>query len=242
MRAAEDRTPREIRECELEARLALLDEVSRSRESLIIFVYRATMPATGEINRAYQPEQDTKGLSVDAVKEATPTRDALFEEVIKDIGPWGRWQKWTAVMNGLMSVVAAIQTLSYPMLAGKFSVSCSVSELESLAWTPGQRSNFSTPTTGNDIYKSCYFVNFDYASIAARNLTFDEAIREYHVGNFSTDAESCYDGSGEFNYQSDYYTKSLKNDFQLVCDRLWLESSVHSTFTIGCMIGVFVFG
>lgn len=196
----------------------------------------ATIPNDDEAELHLSLLSETNRDKEEASKYTPPSTpvakdERLFEEIISDIGAWGRWQKMTAVMNGLMSVIAGINTLVYPMLTGKFDVTCEVPHSNLSSWNSSQIKTFTSPD-------HCSYYDLDYRSIFTSDLDYSDAVAQYHQGNFSQNLKAC----GKWSYQSYYFHNTVINEFGLVCDRLWLESSVHSSFTVGCMIGVFCFG
>lgn len=168
-----------------------------------------------------------------------------FEEVLDEIGPWGRWQKYAAAMNAIMSVVTAIQTLSYPMLSGKFDYWCAAALPNSTfgaSWTSAQIRNFTTPADAETaVERGCHYYRRDYDAVGSSS-SYAEALLQRNVA--SPNVAQCDDvgGPARWHYESEYYGRSLTNEFDLVCGRLWLEPTFHFAFTIGCFIGVFLFG
>jgi len=135
-----------------------------------------------------------------------------FSSIISDIGALGPWQGYIALVNTLMTINAAIQNNSYPMLVGN-----------SNNWAYGCKAknddNFTLPLDS----QTCY-VQISPAASAEQILCTE-----------SEDHQMVYK-------HEHFEKALLTEFHLLCGYSNFLIPLVHSAFTIGCFFGVFLFG
>ena len=144
---------------------------------------------------------------------SSPQEDE-FSSILKDVGDFGPWQWFIALVNIIMTVTAGIQNNSYPMIVGS-----------STAWEydciPKSVSNYTLlPET-----QSCK-APVSGASTSSMSMVECSQLPDHRMV-----------------YHHEHYEKTVATEFHLMCGyKSYITPLVHSAFTIGCFCGVLLFG
>ncbi|KAL0266868.1 UNVERIFIED_CONTAM: hypothetical protein PYX00_009302 [Menopon gallinae] len=129
------------------------------------------------------------------------------------------------------SILNGLNLTSYIYLAEVPQHWCSVPELKSANWTEEEIRNVSSPGGGEK--SSCFFYQWDYSMLAS--MTYEDAL-SYVQSNKLPSVKPC---SG---YSYAEGISSMVVDYDLVCDRIALKSTIQMTLSLGKFAGAFFFG
>ncbi|KAJ9574200.1 hypothetical protein L9F63_008456 [Diploptera punctata] len=152
-----------------------------------------------------------------------------LEAALEHIGEHGTWI-WTMFFLVSMPGVFNIWHLtSYVFLGHTIPYWCAVPELQNANWTSEQIRNISSPNGISD--ESCSKYDWNYTDLA--RMTYEDALR-YISTEQKPSAYACnswsYDGNG------------IVSEWDLVCDRIALKSTVQMAVALGKFLGAFIFG
>ncbi|XP_023709704.1 organic cation transporter protein isoform X3 [Cryptotermes secundus] len=157
-----------------------------------------------------------------------PSQDGL-EAAIEEIG--GR-KKWIWIIFCVISMPGVFNIwhlTAYVFLGQALPHWCAVPELQATNWTSEQIRTISSP--GGISGDSCEIVNWNYTILAA--LSYEEALNYIsnvnYPGQYECDSWS-YEGNG------------IVSEWDLVCSRTPLKSTVQMTVSLGKFLGALVFG
>ncbi|XP_026466255.1 organic cation transporter protein-like isoform X2 [Ctenocephalides felis] len=131
---------------------------------------------------------------------------------------------------GIFNGIHAISTIFIAIVPDTYN--CKVPELTALGWSDDQIRSISVP--GN-VEQSCKMYNRDYAALA--NMT-DEDLNDYLKTHSNDSVISCKYG---MEYVQEPLT-SFVTEWDLVCERLYLRSTITTALGIGKFAGAFIFG
>ncbi|XP_066991264.1 organic cation transporter protein isoform X2 [Anabrus simplex] len=163
-------------------------------------------------------------------KEQPPAYDDGLDAALEQIGGPTWWMWMVFLMASTPGVFNIWALTSYVFLSGELDHWCQIPELKAANWTDAQIRNI---TTGSITGKNCTAPDYDYAYLAT--LRYEEAmqnITNHPVSSRTTCTKYDYQDAGT----------SIVSEWDLVCDRLVMRSTVQMVVALGKFIGALLFG
>lgn len=167
-----------------------------------------------------------------------------FDDILKSIGEFGPYQIRIYVMVCLIGVPVAMNQMAQVFLAARTEHWCAVEEWESdvdacadltedayLGCIHKYR-NASIPIKEDDDGKY-------YSQCQKFDATYPNWDDEYYAGKETNDTIDCDEG---WVYDQSEYTRTIRTDFDLVCDKDTLPDFAQSIFFLGVLIGSIFYG
>ncbi|XP_062394283.1 solute carrier family 22 member 7-like [Sardina pilchardus] len=155
-----------------------------------------------------------------------------FEDLLSDIGGFGRFQKMVVCLSFLGRVTLPCHFLVNSFIAGIPPHHCDISDLDALGnfgnMSVEERQTVSIPMQADGTLSSC--------------LMFPEPqFHTLHNSSNSTGlpAEPCRNG---WVYDNSTFTSTLATEWDLVCDQKGLNKATATIFFVGVMFGAMTFG
>ncbi|CAH1774990.1 unnamed protein product [Owenia fusiformis] len=158
----------------------------------------------------------------------------LFDELLILVGPFGLYQKILILGSHLFGYISAWQNLNPTFIGGEPQHWCSVPEIDSLGLPYAVRMNLTTPTEvkdGETVYSSCRIYDRNYTGITGDNYL--DAINWDNT--MTRDCDTWV-------YSKELYVSSIATEWDLVCGRKWMKSTLQSIFFAGRLFGAVFFG
>ncbi|XP_055889222.1 organic cation transporter protein-like [Biomphalaria glabrata] len=161
-----------------------------------------------------------------------------FDELMKMLGEFGRYQKIRFFMVCMFSVVSAWHALNMVFIGAAPAFHCKTSELN-LTGTPLEN------LTAEDKLKmflpegsSCYQYDVEVVLSGYRS-GYKGNLSEHSMANNSKGVVSCQDG---YEFSKADYAETITSEFSLVCgEKFWIRTS-KSIFFAGRLSGAVIFG
>ncbi|KAI8726368.1 organic cation transporter protein [Biomphalaria glabrata] len=161
-----------------------------------------------------------------------------FDELMKMLGEFGRYQKIRFFMVCMFSVVSAWHALNMVFIGAAPAFHCKTSELN-LTGTPLEN------LTAEDKLKmflpegsSCYQYDVEVLLSGYRS-GYKGNLSEHSMANSSKRVVSCQDG---YEFSKADYAETITSEFSLVCgEKFWIRTS-KSIFFAGRLSGAVIFG
>lgn len=157
--------------------------------------------------------------------ETTKNEVSGMRDVTDIIGKYGPWQRMIFILTCLRGTPTAFFNLSTPFFAPKQDVWCAMPQ--GLNWTVSEWRNSAIPLE-----------EFDGFKVPSRCKTFKVTLDREEVTIDKNVTVDCH----AWEYDSSFYTKTLTQEYDLVCDRDWLISFTQFNYMCGMMFGVLIFG
>ncbi|XP_066300757.1 organic cation transporter protein-like [Branchiostoma lanceolatum] len=166
-----------------------------------------------------------------------------FDESMKHIGSYGRFQRMTYFMCLLVGITTPWHQLGSTFLDAETDFHCAVPGAEGAGLPPNHTDcvlNYSLPierTSSGTGWRYSDCTRYVVTSYELGNLTCP-----YPAHNRTTDhrpTQSCDNG---YWYDTTQYKSSIFTEFGLVCDDYWLNSLSQSIYMCGVLIGAIGFG
>ncbi|KAK6985573.1 organic cation transporter protein [Biomphalaria glabrata] len=161
-----------------------------------------------------------------------------FDELMKMLGEFGRYQKIRFFMVCMFSVVSAWHALNMVFIGAAPAFHCKTSEFN-LSGTPLEN------VTAEDRLKmflpegsSCYQYDLEVVLSGYRS-GYKGNLSEHSMANSSKRVVSCQDG---YEFSKADYAETITSEFSLVCgEKFWIRTS-KSVFFAGRLSGAVIFG
>jgi len=153
-----------------------------------------------------------------------------FEDILLLAGDKGKWQYRTFLVLWIEGIIIGFHHLSSVFLGYTPKFTCQTNHIDfPQSWSPEQIKNYSIPLIEDD-YESCKM--YDVASTNI-NQDFGRAMRER-----ATTTVDCTDG---YAYNQEM-GQTIVMEWNLVCDRLALLSTVQGSYMGGVFVGCIFWG
>ncbi|KAL7639049.1 UNVERIFIED_CONTAM: hypothetical protein RMT77_010583 [Armadillidium vulgare] len=170
-------------------------------------------------------------------KNEEPIFETNFDIALHKAGSWGRWQKWMLFVISLSQLISALHNVGAVYLSAPFDYSCD----PQISTENSEVKNYiKTLTHYPPESSSCTYKNHNYSAI--ESLLLETPQTEWfkidlteHLSNQSVSCEI-------WEYKSEYHKSSVVSEWDLVCSRKLLSSTVQATFMSGILIGSALFG
>ncbi|KAG8180653.1 hypothetical protein JTE90_025358 [Oedothorax gibbosus] len=170
-----------------------------------------------------EPKATDKFLANGSTAEKEPPNESDVTDIIGEYGPW---QRLIFILTCLRGTPTAFYNLSTPFFAPKQQDAwCAMPP--GLNWSVAQWRNSAIPMEmkeGQLVPSRCRM--FEIVSIE---------------GEPAVDVSRAVDCHA-WEYDNSFYTNTLTDEYDLVCDRDWLISFTQFNYMFGMMCGVFIFG
>ncbi|KAK0050169.1 organic cation transporter protein, partial [Biomphalaria pfeifferi] len=161
-----------------------------------------------------------------------------FDELMKMLGEFGRYQKIRFLMVCMFSVVSAWHALNMVFIGAAPAFHCKTSEFN-LSGTPLEN------LTAEDRLRmllpegsSCYQYDLEVVLSGYRS-GYKGNLSEHTMANSSKRVVSCQDG---YEFSKADYAETITSEFSLVCgEKFWIRTS-KSVFFAGRLSGAVIFG
>lgn len=157
-----------------------------------------------------------------------------FDTFLATVGDWGKFQKIKYTLICLTYMLPPIMVYTYTFTAATPKFLCKYPN---------------TPITGdyNSISQNIskiYQPTKEQCKMIEKHLSLSECHRCYmqRDGNPSSKLNKTLETCTEFIYDREHYTKTLVEEWTMVCDNVHYRSAVQVIFFIGYMVGSIVFG
>ncbi|XP_067000282.2 organic cation transporter protein isoform X2 [Anabrus simplex] len=164
------------------------------------------------------------------VKDVTPPVDDGLEKALDEIGCLSRWMWAVFFMASIPGIFNIWALTSYVFIGAELEHWCYVPELKATNWTDEQ---IRIIITGSKTGKSCSAPAYNYSQLA--EMSFDDALQEV-TDNPTSVSWQCV----KFDYKDE--GTSIVSEWNLVCDRLFLRSTVQMVVSFGKFVGALLFG
>jgi len=163
-----------------------------------------------------------------------------FDELMKIIGEFGKFQKVRFLLICLCSIVFAWHALNSVFVGAAPDFHCKVPDINLTGTryegiSPADRKKLYIPT---DKAHQCYRYDVDLTSPIPAN-TSSPSYSLVTGNNTEHKYVWCTDG---YDYSKDQYIATIVTDFNLVCDRKVWTSNSKSVFFCGKLFGALIFG
>ncbi|XP_023324223.1 organic cation transporter protein isoform X3 [Eurytemora carolleeae] len=157
----------------------------------------------------------------------TPTK---FEDLLELIGTKGRWQYRTFFFLWIEGIIIGFHHLSSVFLGYTPGFWCSDPDISYPgSWTPDQIKNYTVPVDSGGKFETCFMYNLTGVNI---NSDFSTAMIE-RVGGVK--------GCSNYEYNKDMGI-TIVSEWDLVCDRTALLSTVQGSYMGGVFVGCIFWG
>lgn len=160
-----------------------------------------------------------------------------FEDILSMVGDQNKWQIIIFLFTWIEGILIGFHHLSSSFLGASMGHWCDLDHIEVLdnvAWTTEQKKQYALPFNNDTgTYETCSMYNF--AGEAAPNSDFSIAIQQR---NKNLPTTSC----DHFQYDMSEGLDTIVNNWNLVCDRLPLLSTIQGSYMGGVFVGCMVFG
>ncbi|KAB7508125.1 Organic cation transporter protein [Armadillidium nasatum] len=148
-----------------------------------------------------------------------------MEKYLEDVGEFGQFQIQNFILLSLPTIVVAMQKYAWVFLGAKVKHRCQ------LPWEE-VNANYSLPVEELELY----FPRDRNTDNGFSQCTIFKEVKKNW--NSSLEIESC----SNFIYDRSEYESSAVIDYNLVCGRSWMRSTVQSLFMVGTLFGSNFFG
>ncbi|XP_028652794.2 solute carrier family 22 member 2 [Erpetoichthys calabaricus] len=160
-----------------------------------------------------------------------------FDELLADIGEFGAYQKWMAVLCCIPGIVAAFVFVGFVFIGERPPFWCRGPGVETFVekcgWTLEEEKKYTVPTGSN---AACFRYDVEW-----NQTDLECAAWESRVANVSAiDLVPVAPCGGEWVY--DWNRTSLATEFNLVCTDSWKLEWTQSSLSVGYLIGAVLTG
>jgi OCT family organic cation transporter-like MFS transporter 4/5 len=158
-----------------------------------------------------------------------------FEDILSSIGDQDKWQIMIFLFTWIEGCLIGFHHLSSSFLGATMDHWCAIDNLPA-SWTDDQKKQFSIPyEDGKTTYEKCK--SYDVSGWGTINEDFNSALKS-RPENYADTTIVCQG----YTYNKSEGLDTIVNDWDLVCDRLPLLSSVQGSYMGGVFVGCIVFG
>jgi len=158
-----------------------------------------------------------------------------FEDILSSIGDQDKWQIMIFLFTWIEGCLIGFHHLSSSFLGASMDHWCEVKDLPT-SWTDDQKKQFSIPLEdGTTTFEKCK--SYDVSGWGTINEDFNSALTS-RPDNYADTTIACQ----AYTYNKSEGLDTIVNDWNLVCDRLPLLSSVQGSYMGGVFVGCIVFG
>ncbi|XP_063403879.1 organic cation transporter protein-like isoform X2 [Mytilus trossulus] len=158
-----------------------------------------------------------------------------FDDLLKILGEFGRYQQIRLFLICLVAIVCAFHAMNMVFVGAKPDYKCHVPSV-----------NVSDPIFGNTTEKDFQ----DFLQSAGKCEIYDarETSKLILSGNYTLDGIKVNNGTvpkskcTEWDYSREVYGPTIVTQFDLVCDKDWLRSTSKTLYFFGRLVGAVVFG
>lgn len=193
------------------------------------------------------------------MRKTSKDTDGGFDEALRLAGNWGFWQKKVFIIAHMSQVFCAIHAVSSAFLSFTPDHWCRVeglAQLEEAAAAGGGGKteenlynrtlsgfdwrNYSIPWQNEwDGFESCEYYDYNYTSLIAALQGGEAASVDLPAPPPpDTPTASC----DAWVFDKSIFESTLVSEFSLVCDRLWMMSTVQASYMIGLLFGSLIMG
>lgn len=174
------------------------------------------------------------------VTSALSSTKVKFEDILKLVGDEGRWQITIFLFTWIEGILIGFHHLSSSFLGVSVGHWCNttgvdgVAQLQNYGWSSAQIKNYTIPLKSDGEFESC--IRYDLSGKTVRSSDFETALSQR--GGMSLSTVKCE----SIQYDTSEGITSIVTDWNLVCDRLPLLSTVQGSYMAGVFVGCIVFG
>ncbi|GAB6030976.1 hypothetical protein CHUAL_007799 [Chamberlinius hualienensis] len=169
---------------------------------------------------------------------ANMSKFVTFEHVLDYVGSAGRWQIYLFILTSISGFFGALHSLGSVFLAAIPDHWCSLPEFDDVdyfgfSWNETRIKGYSIPVDSNGRFERCFMYENNYSSI------FNERWEDRILPNASTLAiEPCT----SWKYDHSSFETTVVTQWDLVCSKAPLASTVQATYMVGVFFGTLLFG
>jgi len=173
-----------------------------------------------------------------------------FEDILSMVGDQNKWQIIIFLFTWIEGCLIGFHHLSSSFLGGSMPHFCNVEQIDAFRnvkgdWSIDQMKEFAIPMSDSGEYESCKMYNL--SSLGTLGGNFDRALQNRPK---VLDAIACSEGipSEDLRYYYDFSADDHKgmdtivNQWNLVCDRLPLLSTIQGSYMGGVFVGCMIWG
>lgn len=166
-----------------------------------------------------------------------------FEDILSMVGDQNKWQVMIFLFTWIEGFLIGFHHLSSSFLGASMDHWCNLDHVDALAdvaWDLEQKKNYSIPLKADGSFDSCHV--YELAHVAA-GTKFEDALASRGGGLAQIKCEDLTDTENErFTYDDTEGLDTIVNNWNLVCDRLPLLSTIQGSYMGGVFAGCIVFG
>ncbi|CAF0767154.1 unnamed protein product [Adineta ricciae] len=155
-----------------------------------------------------------------------------FDTFLATVGDWGKFQKIKYTLICLTYMLPPIMVYTYSFTAATPDFRCAHPNIPSVN---------EYNKSANEIFKKSYAPSEDQCKKEASHLSISECQRCYYQ-NDDTASSSKLNKCSQYVFSREYYTKTLVEEWSMVCDQVIYRSIVQAAFFAGYMVGSIFFG
>ncbi|KAK3098437.1 hypothetical protein FSP39_019452 [Pinctada imbricata] len=166
-----------------------------------------------------------------------------FDDVLKNVGEFGRYQKIRIFLICLVSMLCAFHAMNMVFVGASPKKSCHVPDYnltENLTWKQFEELVTHDKVDEDHLLKKCHM--YDGAAtiqyMQQNNLSFTDMKRHIERGAKRIPVRKCT----FWDFSEEVYGPTIVTEFLLVCDNAWLRSTSKTLYFAGRLVGAVVFG
>nr|XP_040575273.1 organic cation transporter protein-like isoform X2 [Lepeophtheirus salmonis] len=179
--------------------------------------------------------------------ETQSNKKIQFEDILTMIGDQGKWQIMIFMITWIECILIGCHHLSSSFLGASMDHWCNTNHIKALegmnSWTTEQKKQFAIPFDNTtDKFEFCEM--YDLSSLPSMPSDFDLAlsIRPDSLPRIHCEDAENVPENDFFEYDQTEGLSSIVNEWNLVCSRLPLLSTVQGSYMGGVFVGCIVFG